>query len=445
MFLLLNICKSFYLADLPQLQSLKETKFGSSLLENMSLALGQLNAKETFISPEMIKGAKIIKDALTKNNKEKLENNKKKENYEIEYKKAIDLIIREIKELSTKSESLSKRMEFINQFISENEKNLLQMKTNLTNFENQYKHVNSTSANEVAQLQNEIKQHQKIEDVLNRTEIIMRNMLNSTSGKNVSEHIEQTNSEKRDISYVDNLDNKNIDQGNQTKNENETQTKNETQTENQNQNKENPKGNTTVVDTIETKENTVSPNSTNSEPANFLQIPSGKNSENSAKDTKDTKDVRVSLLEIKIKVATKADQDKLMKLITLMKNFRFDTAIKRSQIKDSLQEKISESQNNSKFYINQINTQKNIIKELEEKIVTSKNELKEIKNSYDKISPLIDAKKNLKNLKEDQKKKFMDEYELTKVRLDSEYESFEKIRIFYLQSGLDIFNSKIFD
>ena len=71
--------------------------------------------------------------------------------------------------------------------------------------------------------------------------------------------------------------------------------------------------------------------------------------------------------------------------------------------------------------------------------------VKEIKNSYDKISPLIDAKKNLKNLKEDQKKKFMDEYELTKVRLDSEYESFEKIRIFYLQSGLDIFNSKIFD
>ena len=43
--------------------------------------------------------------------------------------------------------------------------------------------------------------------------------------------------------------------------------------------------------------------------------------------------------------------------------------------------------------------------------MTSKNELKEIKNSYDKISPLIDAKKNLKNLKEDQKKKFMDEYD----------------------------------
>lgn len=409
--LLLTITKSFLLADLPQLQSLKKTKFGSSLLENMSLALGQIKMNtqtqttsqtSQFITPELLKGAKILKETLLKNKSEKETNENEMENQTSEFKKTIEKLDTEIATLTKESEVAEKRSQEVKDQISKENEHINSFLSNYNLLINQHKELNQSSTKDIQNLQREIKEHERIENLLNQTERALNKMLNSTSGKNISEHITPINAEKRDSNYTSSLKS------------------NKTEVE------DNYRNNTFANKTeVEIKEK----NQYEANKTSFLQIPFDKEDNFNANF-------------IQMKMKTKADQEKLSKLISFIRNYKFDTGIKRAEIEESIAERIETVKRDLASILKNAEELKKLKEKAEKNIKFYQEELSELEKSKNEKSEKLKSFTEKKTLKVIMNSKFLELYAAKKVQLQSEYESLEKLRQIYIRFGLDPLDNK---
>merc|ERR1711957_434410 len=390
-----------------ELQSMKQNEFGSSLLENISLATGlmELKSKTKFITTQLLAGAKIIGEEMRKNEKSQLENNSSKESITEEFKKKIEKIEKEMKTLTQEITATESRKAEIKAEIIEEKNHLKSYKSNKNQLLKQYKGFNESSSLEITQLKREIDEHLKIENVLLKTEKALESLKNSTSGTNKTANISDTEAEIRDRNYTAEQEaaDENIDNAAEEKEQ------------------EAPQNETNTAET-------------STEPTSFLQIPNEgflqiPNEEVVDNDT----DADVNLIEI----AMKADQGKLNKLISLLRNYRFDTGLKRAQIGESLREitkngntLMQEIKKNIEILKKSIAKAKlhnsDYVKELavaEHSIAEKSLKLKEL------------AKQRTKDVEDN--KIYLTGYLSQKKHLDSEYLELSNVRNFYIRQGVD--------
>merc|ERR1711957_973522 len=396
-----------------ELQSMKQNEFGSSLLENISLATGlmELKSKTKFITTQLLAGAKIIGEEMRKNEKSQLENNSSKESITEEFKKKIEKIEKEMKTLTQEITATESRKAEIKAEIIEEKNHLKSYKSNKNQLLKQYKGFNESSSLEITQLKREIDEHLKIENVLLKTEKVLESLKNSTSGTNKTENISDTEAEIRDRNYTaeQEAEDENIDNA---ANEQEIP-QNETNTAPQNET------NTAETSTKQTSFLQI-PNE------GFLQIP---NEEVVDTDT----DVDVNLIEI----AMKADQGKLNKLISLLRNYRFDTGLKRAQIGESLREITKNGGTNMKEIKKNVEILKKSIAKAKLHNSDYVKELAVAENSIAEKSLKLKelAKQRTKDVEDN--KIYLTGYLSQKKHLDSEYLELSNVRNFYIRQGVD--------
>merc|ERR1712032_508133 len=193
-------------------------------------------------------------------------------------------------------------------------------------------------------------------------------------------------------------------------------------------------GNSNVEDANTEKNN-------DAESPSFLQAPAEKNVEKKAKENDSTNSELVQM-EIKTITFTQADQEKVKKLISLVRNYRFDTGLKRAEIEESIGD-INKNSNKEIIEIKKnIDLIKKIIKKAKANIEAYDKELLELDNYFTQKSIKMGGYEKQKKDEEQKNKAYLKNYSDQKVILEAENQELEKVRGFYVRQGLDPLNNK---
>lgn len=464
----------YQFADLPDLQNLKQSEFGASLLENISMALGDMTFLENNKFINKLPGFEEIdkiKKIIEKNNKEL--KGKKSEHDKVT--KALKEKSDKLKKLKTEnaleknrkaSEIKAKKLEIKeDEYLSEFKgKQVNSAKLQINQVDGILKHHEENLQNLKDAKEREVKAHIHIVDVLNRTQIVLEKMIGSVSGKGRNEHINATETEKRDEKAVNNTekaanntekdsnkkeensDNKkeeNTDNNN-NKNDNANDNNKNANVDNNNNNNndtesytpepdndDNDNNNNAQGDDINNSDNNDNNKNNNNADANTNteanKIPAPKGLSNSFLQISEilSNNIKESnLLQISLK--TKADQEKLKKLIKAIETYSFDVTIKKQELIEEYDEQISDLEEEIKSLKDSKNSLEKDIEKWEGEKQKCEEDLETKRNELILMEKDLEGFEKKSKESEDKMQKEINELEKRKRQLEGEIKEMNK-------------------